>query len=804
MKYLNVILITVLFTSASSHADQNTASSQFTDSSGRTIKFKYSYDAGWDTSQPRGVIISFHGNQTSSEEGILNGHGGTLVDQSLALGYVAVTVASPDSRETPSGPIRVWVADDIDLVDQLLRSNLNSSLVLDLEKVIFVGASAGSEFLHWFLGRHGENYGGGLLASCGNFNNSNRPSNFKRDGFRVAIHNETSDFLLGKGYAAFGYYNYALGFETISDFSHEGEHCSGHYSAIDKYLGWLTRSDTISTRAKFEPYWERRGDFENVIGLVANNAGVLFAATQTSEDSITIWSNNNSASEFVAQQTISGIGNALNLINDNALVLSTKNGVWRSTNYGSTWIKISDIASEKAVVGPEGSLMLIGSSLWVSEDEGDTWENRNPGNISSGAFINDFSPFLLNRGWNGTKWIESFSLDEGKAWKNFESMPWKETTDDRFSEVSSIAWDGEYLWAVTVHQGMTDRGLYRSDNLGNSWTRIVAPNDDYLSTGLYMYEHIHAADGLLFLSGNDLNTFISRDDGSTWQRTYGLEGSNNSNRFFTGSQNEVYAYNQHGIFKLVSDPFMASGPVVYASAPGIPNTPPIVSIVGSNRWIADTDDVPGERVVFKGIASDPDGAVNSAEWLMEGSVIASGNHVIVDLPAGTTTIAYRVVDNEGLSSVAHVTIDIVETNSHEQSSWLGSYNNRLPSKEYASGLGSVGVILVNQSQLYSCVRIFENSSPVEIDGFHKIDVTFNLISIEQGLIQLMHSRPYAGGADVDGFHLDCSGSFESTTGIYRDFIKLDDVLYEAVFKLVDDASLEFVLIAGDEILPLKN
>ena len=68
----------------------------------------------------------------------------------------------------------------------------------------------------------------------------------------------------------------------------------------------------------------------------------------------------------------------------------------------------------------------------------------------------------------------------------------------------------------------------------------------------------------------------------------------------------------------------------------------------------------------------------------------------------------------------------------------------------------------------------------------------------------MHSRPYAGGADVDGFHLDCSGSFESTTGIYRDFIKLDDVLYEAVFKLVDDASLEFVLIAGDEILPLKN
>jgi hypothetical protein len=136
-----------------------------------------------------------------------------------------------------------------------------------------------------------------------------------------------------------------------------------------------------------------------------------------------------------------------------------------------------------------------------------------------------------------------------------------------------------------------------------------------------------------------------------------------------------------------------------------------------------------------------------------------------------------------------------------KSDWLGSFNNVLLPEKYNLKVNSVGVILVDSARLHSCVKIYANSIPAKVEGMHEIDVTFDIVSIEQGIIRLILSRAFAESVAVNNSRPDCSGSFDTTTGLYRDFIKLENQLYDTVFKLVDEGRLEFVLTSGNEVMP---
>lgn len=90
-----------------------------------------------------------------------------------------------------------------------------------------------------------------------------------------------------------------------------------------------------------------------------------------------------------------------------------------------------------------------------------------------------------------------------------------------------------------------------------------------------------------------------------------------------------------------------------------PNTPPVVSIVGGNRTVADTDSLVGELVAFTATATDSDGTIASTEWLINGQVVATGTSATLALPDGVTEVTFRAIDNGGFTSSTTVLITVI-------------------------------------------------------------------------------------------------------------------------------------------------
>ena len=93
------------------------------------------------------------------------------------------------------------------------------------------------------------------------------------------------------------------------------------------------------------------------------------------------------------------------------------------------------------------------------------------------------------------------------------------------------------------------------------------------------------------------------------------------------------------------------------------NLSPSASISGGNQSVADSDGVSGEPVSLSGGASDSDGSVLSTQWLVDGSVVATGTSAILSLPDGSTVVTFRVTDNDGATTDATATITVEAVNS---------------------------------------------------------------------------------------------------------------------------------------------
>jgi hypothetical protein len=227
------------------------------------------------------------------------------------------------------------------------------------------------------------------------------------------------------------------------------------------------------------------------------------------------------------------------------------------------------------------------------------------------------------------------------------------------------------------------------------------------------------------------------------------------------------------------------------------NVPPVVAITGGNRTVADTNGVAGEAVSLTATATDSDGTIATTQWLINGQVVATGTSATIALPDGATMITFRATDNSGATTSTTAVIT-VENYDKETTSWLGTYNSVAPDAAYQLEVNSVGLVLIDRFRLHSCVRIFDKGIPVEIFGSNQIDVTFDILSFDEGIMQLIDSRMFAGIGQLEN-SFDCSGSFEISTGIYHDYIKLGDQLFDAQFLLIDEVGIVFMLIGGDNI-----
>ena len=257
---------------------------EFTDSQGRTILYRLHFRDEWDPTEPRGLVIFFHGNGSGTQRDMTRGNG----DLGLNLGLAFARVGSPegvDDRpyeatgkfsahfQNPSGSGwggRYWTDEDQRLVHELLQSGFNGSLAVDYNQVVFWGASGGTMFLTGFIDRYAGLYGGGFYAWCGTFWTSGvprlrlrKPASWEpsfpwtpsstarvRERFRVFIKSTTGDFLHGSAAPMAHYYGEVLGLQTQADIDAPGGHCSEGTVPSAEVLKWLSSDeDRVPARA---------------------------------------------------------------------------------------------------------------------------------------------------------------------------------------------------------------------------------------------------------------------------------------------------------------------------------------------------------------------------------------------------------------------------------------------------------------------------------------------------------------------------------------------------------------------------
>ena len=259
---------------------------------------------------------------------------------------------------------------------------------------------------------------------------------------------------------------------------------------------------------------------------------------------------------------------------------------------------------------------------------------------------------------------------------------------------------------------------------------------------------------------------------------------------------------------------------------------PDVYISGGSRAIADTDGIAGESVSFTGTATDSDGTITTTQWLVGGSVVATSDGTItttqwlvggsvvatgltptIALSNGATVITFKATDNDGVSSTTTATITVATPTYTVTDEWPSPYNGVTPDSSLSLAFNNIGIYDMAGSTIYTCLRVFTDGLPGSVGGIGEFDIGFTVVSIDEGTVQVTRYREFnVIGALNENVELpDCSGKFETTTGVFTDTIETKSYLnflgnmmtivktFETTFNLVDPDNLILKLSSYQEL-----
>jgi uncharacterized protein YjbI with pentapeptide repeats len=242
-------------------------------------------------------------------------------------------------------------------------------------------------------------------------------------------------------------------------------------------------------------------------------------------------------------------------------------------------------------------------------------------------------------------------------------------------------------------------------------------------------------------------------------------------------------------------------------------SPPVVAIEGGSRAIADTDGIAGESVSFTGTATDSDGTIATTQWLVGGSVVATGLSATISLPNRSTVVTFKATDNDEVSSTTTATITVATPTYTVTDEWPSPYNGVTPDSSLGLAFNNIGIYDAAGSTIYTCLRVFTGGLPGSVDGIGEFDIGFTIVSLDEGTVQVTKFREFnVIGALNENVELpDCSGKFETTTGVFTDTIEtklypnfLGNLLpivktFETTFNLVDPDNLILKLSSYQEL-----
>ncbi len=221
-----------------------------------------------------------------------------------------------------------------------------------------------------------------------------------------------------------------------------------------------------------------------------------------------------------------------------------------------------------------------------------------------------------------------------------------------------------------------------------------------------------------------------------------------------------------------------------------------LSIALGNRTVADSNGVAGESVNFSATAtpSATGSPLEVAQWLVNEAVVATGLTAMISLPDGQTMVTLKATNTAGASTSATVTITVEAPSSGQ--GWPTLYSGVSPDESLGIPFNNISALNPADGQIYSCLRVFSNGLPSSLEGVAQYDISFQIVSTEQGTIGVTRVRPFnaTGALNEKGEVPDCSGSIELTSGVYDDTIQVGEQTYQAKFQLIDSANLTLRLL----------
>jgi len=123
--------------------------------------------------------------------------------------------------------------------------------------------------------------------------------------------------------------------------------------------------------------------------------------------------------------------------------------------------------------------------------------------------------------------------------------------------------------------------------------------------------------------------------------------------------------------------------------------------------------------------------------------------------------------------------------------WPSPYNGVTPDSSFRLAFNNIGVLNASDAKIYVCLRIFTDGSPSSVNGISQFDMGLEVVSLSEVTVRITKFREFnaIGALNEDGQTPDCSGKFETTTGVYTDIIQTDTSVLETTWSLIDPTNL---------------
>ena len=133
--------------------------------------------------------------------------------------------------------------------------------------------------------------------------------------------------------------------------------------------------------------------------------------------------------------------------------------------------------------------------------------------------------------------------------------------------------------------------------------------------------------------------------------------------------------------------------------------------------------------------------------------------------------------------------------SKAKSGWPSRYSGVVPPSYLDLDINNIGSFHQRDNIIYTCVRALQNGKSIDVNGYSRFGVGFNISSPTEGRIRAVKSRPFNpdGLLTTSSEQPDCSGSFEINDGVYSDILLVGKDILKVNFKMIDASSVELQL-----------